>query len=61
MSDRTSKRNLTAAVSAVLAGYLTEAIGTVLLLIGSGVRRFSLPLMFAMLVAAFRGHWQHGW
>ena len=40
---------------------LTEAVGAIMLLIGFGVRWVSLPLMVAMLVAAFTVHWQNGW
>jgi uncharacterized membrane protein YphA (DoxX/SURF4 family) len=39
----------------------TEVIGSVLLLLGLGVRWVSLPLMFTMLVAMFSVHWENGW
>lgn len=40
---------------------LTELIGSLALLFGLGVRWFSIPLMFTMVVAAASVHWQHGW
>ena len=38
-----------------------EVIGALALLLGLGVRWFSIPLMITMLVAAFAVHWQNGW
>ncbi len=40
---------------------LTELVGSLALLFGLGVRWFSIPLMFTMIVAAASVHWQHGW
>ncbi len=40
---------------------LTELVGSLALLFGLGVRWFSIPLMFTMVVAAASVHWQHGW
>ena len=40
---------------------LTEFCGGIGLLLGLGVRLFSLPLMVTMLVAAFAVHWPNGW
>lgn len=45
---------------AVLAGS-TEFIGGIALLIGIGVRWFSIPLMFTMIIAATTAHWENGW
>jgi len=45
---------------AVLAGS-TEFIGGIALLIGIGVRWFSIPLMFTMVIAAATAHWDNGW
>ncbi|WKE64097.1 DoxX family protein [Gallaecimonas kandeliae] len=39
----------------------TELGGSVLLLIGLGVRWVSIPLMVTMLVAIFTVHWPNGW
>ena len=39
----------------------TEVAGSIMLLLGFGVRWISLPLMFTMLVAIFSVHWQYGW
>lgn len=39
----------------------TEMLGAIALLIGLGVRWFSIPLMFTMLVAMFSVHWVNGW
>jgi len=39
----------------------TEALGSVLLLLGLGVRYVSVPLMVTMVVAAVTVHWQNGW
>jgi uncharacterized membrane protein YphA (DoxX/SURF4 family) len=39
----------------------TEMLGAIALLIGLGVRWFSIPLMFTMLVAIFSVHWVNGW
>ncbi len=39
----------------------TEILGSIMLLIGIGVRWVSIPLMITMLVAAFSVHWQNGW
>jgi putative oxidoreductase len=39
----------------------TEVVGAVFLLIGFAVRWISLPLMFTMLVAIFKAHWDNGW
>ncbi|NOX09573.1 MAG: DoxX family protein [Gammaproteobacteria bacterium] len=39
----------------------TEIVGSVLLLLGLGVRYISVPLMATMVVAALTVHWQHGW
>ncbi|WP_126453855.1 DoxX family protein [Sulfuriflexus mobilis] len=39
----------------------TEMLGAIALLIGLGVRWFSIPLMFTMLVAMFSVHWGNGW
>lgn len=38
-----------------------EVLGAVALLLGLGVRWFAIPLMFTMLVAAFKVHWENGW
>ena len=40
---------------------LSELVGSLALLFGLGVRWFSIPLMFTMIVAAASVHWQHGW
>ena len=47
----------------LMAGLATasEVGGAVLLLLGLGVRWISIPLMFTMLVAIFKVHWQNGW
>ena len=39
----------------------TEILGSVALVIGLGVRWFSIPLMITMLVAASKVHWHNGW
>jgi len=39
----------------------TETLGAIMLLVGLGVRWISIPLMFTMLVAIFKVHWQYGW
>ncbi|MBW2940268.1 HvfX family Cu-binding RiPP maturation protein [Zhongshania aquimaris] len=39
----------------------TELLGGFLLLLGLAVRWVSIPLMVAMLVAAFSVHWDNGW
>ena len=39
----------------------TEVVGALFLLIGFAVRWISLPLMFTMLVAIFKAHWDNGW
>jgi len=39
----------------------TEVAGSIMLLLGVGVRWISIPLMVTMLVAAFKVHWQNGW
>lgn len=39
----------------------TEMLGAIALLIGLGVRWFSIPLMITMLVAMFSVHWVNGW
>jgi len=47
-----------------LMGYLaalTETLGSVLLVVGLGVRYVSVPLMVTMVVAAVTVHWQNGW
>ena len=38
----------------------TEMLGAIALLIGFGVRWFSIPLMINMLVAIFSFHWANG-
>ncbi|WP_455202836.1 HvfX family Cu-binding RiPP maturation protein [Kaarinaea lacus] len=38
-----------------------EVVGALALLLGLGVRWFSIPLMITMLVAAFAVHWHNGW
>ena len=38
-----------------------EVVGALALLLGLGVRWFSIPLMITMLVAAFAVHWGNGW
>ena len=38
-----------------------EVLGAVALLIGLATRWFAIPLMFTMLVAAFKVHWDNGW
>ncbi|MCA1805551.1 MAG: DoxX family protein [Xanthomonadaceae bacterium] len=43
-----------------LAG-LTELVGGIGLLLGLGVRWFSVPLMVTMIVAATTVHWDNGW
>ena len=48
------------ALLATLAAY-TEFFGSLLLLVGFGVRWVSLPLMLTMLVAMVTVHAQHGW
>ena len=40
---------------------LSELVGSLALLLGLGVRWFSIPLMFTMIVAAVSVHWQNGW
>ena len=40
---------------------LAEFGGGIALLLGLGVRFFSVPLMITMLVAAFAVHWPNGW
>lgn len=40
---------------------LTEFGGGIALLIGLGVRLFSIPLMVTMVVAALAVHWEFGW
>jgi len=40
---------------------LSELLGAIALLVGLGVRWFSIPLMFTMIVAAASVHWQNGW
>ena len=47
-------------VMAYLVTY-TELVGGFLLLFGLAVRWASIPLMVAMLVAAFTVHWDNGW
>lgn len=39
----------------------TETLGAIMLLVGLGVRWISIPLMFTMLIAIFKVHWQYGW
>ena len=39
----------------------TEVLGAIFLLVGFAVRWISLPLMFTMLVAMFKAHWENGW
>ncbi len=39
----------------------TEFLGAIALFFGIGVRWFSLPLMFTMIVAAGTVHWDNGW
>jgi len=39
----------------------TEVAGSVMLLLGIGVRWISVPLMVTMLVATFKVHWHNGW
>jgi uncharacterized membrane protein YphA (DoxX/SURF4 family) len=39
----------------------TEVLGALFLLFGFAVRWISLPLMFTMLVAMFKAHWDNGW
>jgi len=39
----------------------TEVAGSIMLLLGIGVRWISIPLMVTMLVATFKVHWQNGW
>lgn len=39
----------------------TEVAGSIMLLLGIGVRWISIPLMITMLVATFKVHWQNGW
>ena len=39
----------------------TEILGSIALVVGLGVRWFSVPLMVTMLVAATKVHWDHGW
>jgi uncharacterized membrane protein YphA (DoxX/SURF4 family) len=39
----------------------TDVLGALLLLVGFAVRWISLPLMFTMLVAIFKAHWDNGW
>lgn len=38
-----------------------EVLGAIALLLGLGLRWFSIPLMATMLVAAFQVHWKNGW
>lgn len=45
---------------AILAGS-AELIGGISLLLGIGVRLFSMPLMITMVVAAVTAHWENGW
>ena len=40
---------------------LTEAVGSILLLLGLATRWISIPLMITMLVAAVTVHWENGW
>ncbi len=44
-----------------LLAITTEIFGSIMLLMGIGVRWVSIPLMITMLVAAFSVHWQNGW
>ena len=39
----------------------TEVLGAVFLLVGFAVRWISLPLMFTMVIAIFKVHWDNGW
>ena len=39
----------------------TEVLGAVFLLVGFAVRWISLPLMFTMVIAIFKAHWDNGW
>ena len=39
----------------------TEVLGALFLLVGFAVRWISLPLMFTMVVAIFKAHWDNGW
>ena len=48
------------ALLATLAAY-TEFLGSLLLLVGFGVRVISIPLLVTMLVAIVTVHWQNGW
>jgi uncharacterized membrane protein YphA (DoxX/SURF4 family) len=38
-----------------------EILGAIALLLGFGVRWFSIPLMITMIVAAISVHWENGW
>ena len=38
-----------------------EVGGAIALLLGLATRWFAIPLMFTMLVAAFKVHWDNGW
>ena len=38
-----------------------EVLGAIALLVGLGTRWFAIPLMFTMLVAVFKVHWDNGW
>lgn len=38
-----------------------EVGGAIALLLGLATRWFAIPLMFTMLVAAFKVHWENGW
>lgn len=38
-----------------------EVFGAIALLLGLGTRWFAIPLMFTMLVAVFKVHWDNGW
>jgi uncharacterized membrane protein YphA (DoxX/SURF4 family) len=40
---------------------LTEAVGSILLLLGLATRWISIPLMITMVVAAVTAHWENGW
>ena len=42
-------------------GASTEVLGAIFLLVGFAVRWISLPLIFTMLVAMFKAHWENGW
>ncbi len=39
----------------------TEILGSIALVVGLGVRWFSIPLMVTMVVAATQVHWHNGW